>query len=119
MSYDYADDSFDNVPETVPSGHLSIRGEICGDREWRGACEGSVSFCTNGPQGGDAGHGGYLRVTFTNAASTFMQVAVDGEEPKAASSITLTFRGDAEVEAAIQCLEFLADKLGTTRKLFN
>ena len=46
-------------------GKTKIEGQIAGRREWDGYCVGSVEFCTNGPQGGDAGWGGFLRVTFT------------------------------------------------------
>ena len=98
-------------------GKMNIEGQIAGRREWDGYCVGSVEFSTNGPQGGDAGWGGFLRIRFTNAASTCMEVAVDGAKSTAADSIAITFRADAEMEAAIESIEFLAAKLKAIRDL--
>jgi hypothetical protein len=98
--------------------NTNIKGEISGRHNWDdGLCGGSVEFCTNGPQGGDAGHGGFLRVTFHNSASTCIEVAVDHAEPKAADTIAITFRGDAEIAVAIEAIEFLAAKLKIIRDL--
>jgi hypothetical protein len=97
--------------------NTNIKGEISGRHNWDGLCVGSVEFCTNGPQGGDAGHGGFLRITFTNSASTCIEVAVDHAKPKAADTIEITFRGDAEIAAAIEAIEFLAAKLKIIRDL--
>jgi hypothetical protein len=98
-------------------GKMSIKGEVCGRRDWNDVCIGSVEFSTNGPQGGDAGHGGFLRVTFTNSASTCIEISVDHAKPETADSITITFRGDAEIGAAIGSIEFLAAKLKAIREL--
>jgi hypothetical protein len=108
----------DNYEPRNP-GYVSIGGEIAGHFDWDGLCAGSLQFCTNGPQGGDAGYGGFLRVTFINSASTCVEVAVDGAEPKPAGSIMITFRGDAEIKAAMDCFEFLAAKLKSIRELRN
>ena len=51
-----------------------------------------------------------------DAASTYMEVAVDGAEPTAADSITIIFRGDAEIAAAIEPIEFLTAKLKAIRE---
>jgi hypothetical protein len=98
-------------------GPVNLRGEFTGRYHWDGYCIGFVEFCTNGPQGGDAGYGGFLQVSFINSASTCMEVAVDRAEPKTADSIGITFRGDAEIDAAIECFEFLAAKLKFIREL--
>lgn len=80
--------------------------------EYAAACLGSVAFRTNGPQGGDAGHGGYLEIVFdTQEGSTALEVDVNGEEVGDVDTVTLRFRGDAEMEAARQCFQFLADSL--------
>jgi hypothetical protein len=98
--------------------NTNIKGEISGRHNWDdGLRGGPVEFCTNGPQGGDAGHGGFLRVTFHNSASTCIEVAVDHAEPKAADTIAITFRGDSEIAVAIEAIEFLAAKLKIIRDL--
>jgi hypothetical protein len=100
-------------------GKVSLRGEVTGRYCWDGLCVGFVEFCTNGPQGGDAGYGGFLRITWTNSASTCMEVAVNRAEPKTADSVSITFRGDAEISAAIESLEFLAAKLKSIREVIS
>jgi hypothetical protein len=95
--------------------HTNIKGQISGRHDWDGFCVGSVEFCTNGPQGGGAGYGGFLQVTFTNSASTCIEVAVDHAGPQAADTIAITFHGDAEIDAAIKSFEFLAAELRAVR----
>jgi hypothetical protein len=97
--------------------HMHINGEITGRFDWHGYCAGQFEFSTNGPQGGDAGHGSFLRLAFTNFGSTCIEVSVDGAEPKPANSIAITFRGDAELDVARECLEFLVSKLNSIRQL--
>jgi hypothetical protein len=107
----------ENCFEPSNAGRVSINGEIAGRYDWHGYCVGRFEFCTNGPQGGGAGHGGFLRIAFTNSASTFMEVAVNGGEPKPVNSIAITFRGDAELDVARECLQFLTSKLNSIREL--
>jgi hypothetical protein len=45
------------------------------------------------------------------------QVGVDGAEPKPVESVTITFRGNEEFDAAAECFQFLATKLKRIRKL--
>jgi len=89
-----------------------IKDEI-GDRyEYESACCGSVQFRTNGPQGGDSGHGGYLEITFdTENCSTSLEANVNGQAYDNVETVTLKFRGDCEMKAALECLEFLSSKL--------
>jgi hypothetical protein len=115
MYFEYDEELRDTEART--RGKVSINGEITGRKEWEGACNGLFEFCTNGPQGGGAGYGGFLRISFTNSASTCIEVAVDGAEPSPANSITITFRGDAELDAAAECFEFFAAQLKCIRKL--
>ena len=79
-----------------------------------------VEFRTNGLQGGDAGHGGFLTITLRNDASTDLAVSVDGHpEIRPVQSLTLTFRGDAEFDLATEMFEFLAEKLSWTDVLYG
>jgi hypothetical protein len=96
---------------------MAIKGEISGAHEYNDACEGSVQFRTNGAQGGDAGHGGFLEVTFQSHASVAMNVTVDGVRTKNANTVTLRFEGDSEMEYALEAIEFLARKLRASREL--
>jgi hypothetical protein len=105
--------------EVRDRGETKIEGQISGRREWDGACIGSVEFCTNGPQGGDAGYGGFLRVTFRNMASTFIEVGVDDETSKPADAVAITFRGDAEISAFIESIKFLAAKLQAVESVLS
>ncbi len=97
---------------------MTIVGEIRGQHRWNGAAAAVVEFRTNGLQGGDAGHGGFLKITFRNETSTDLAVSVDGHpEIRPVQSLTLTFRGDAEFALAMQMFEFLSEKLSTVRQM--
>jgi hypothetical protein len=100
-------------------GHVRLEGQISGRGDWDGFCIGSVEFCTNGPQGGDAGHGGFLRVTFRNMGSTCIEVGVDGETSEPADAVAITFRGDAEIRAFIESIKFLAAKLQAVESVWR
>jgi hypothetical protein len=113
------EECFEHDYEPRNPGRVSINGEITGRFDWDGYCIGSLQFSTNGPQGGGAGYGGYFQITFTNSASTCMEVAVDGVEPKLANSITIKFCGDAEMHAITEGLEFLVAKLKLIGPLLN
>jgi hypothetical protein len=104
--------------EVRDRGRTRIAGQISGRRAWDSACIGSVEFCTNGPQGGDAGYGGFLRVTFRNIASTCMDVSVNDQAAQAADAVAITFQGDAEILACVESLEFLAAKLRAVAQLW-
>jgi len=60
----------------------------------------------NGLQGGDAGHGGYVAITFKNEASTCMEL--NGE---IVEEFTFTFKGDSERETLIDSLEMILEEL--------
>lgn len=80
----------------------------------------------NGYRGGDAGHGGFLNVSFKNFESTHLNVTVKGggvsqihhlhpdgpalvfNQP---DSILLNFKGDAERDTFIEALEFIINEL--------
>jgi hypothetical protein len=115
--FDYDPDQERRDWEAKTAGRVSINGEIAGRKEWHGACDGLFEFCTNGPQGGNATHGGFLTVSFTNFASTCMEVALNSAAPQPVESVSITFRGDAELTDAAECFEFLAAKLKYIRKL--
>ncbi|MGO8847461.1 MAG: hypothetical protein ACLQFI_19430 [Methylocella sp.] len=96
---------------------MAVQGEINNRYVYEGLCTVAVEFRTNGPQGGDAGHGGFLEIKFENRASTCLEVAVDGQALHQANSLTIMFRGDAEMEAALECLEFLVTKLKAVKEI--
>lgn len=78
---------------------------------------GSVTYRTGGPRGGDAGHGGYLEIAFDTArCSTSLGVDVEATGYGAVvldevDAVTLRYQGDGEMAAAVDCFEFLAEKL--------
>jgi hypothetical protein len=105
-----------NGGEIEMSGQTWFKGEYCGKLEYSDACVGSVEFRTNGPQGGAASHGGFLEIKFdTDRCSTALEASVDGKHFDNVETVTLRFRGDAEMRVARQCFEFLASKLGAVR----
>jgi hypothetical protein len=87
------------------------KNKLSGQHDWNTACMGSLRYETNGPQGGDAGHGGYLKVEWSTYASTELEVSIDGGPFRRVNEIVLNFRGDAEIDAARQCFEFLSKAL--------
>ena len=97
--------------EARDRGQTTFEGLFSGQRRWDGYCNGVVEFRTNGPQR-DAGYSGFLEVKFTNDASTWIEVSVDGTTYQFVNSITITFRGDEEMEAALECFEFLEQAEG-------
>ena len=94
---------------------MAIKGEINGTQTWDSACISTVEFRTNGPQGGDSGHGGFLEVTFTNLASTQMEAIVNGKKFEV-QSLTLKFLGDDEMSMASKYFDFLGRKLKAIRQ---
>ena len=90
-------------------GKTRLEGQISGRREWDGLCVGSVEFCTNGPQNDN--FDGFVRVAFTDDASTYIEVSVDGAKSQQVHVVAITFRGDAEIHAFVESIEFLAKKL--------
>jgi hypothetical protein len=79
------------------------------------ACETVFSFETNGYQGGDGGHGGYLEIMIDGGPSTMMSIAVDGEPLRQGGDgdhkIILRFLGDSEIENVARGLEFPAARI--------
>ena len=61
----------------------------------------------NGLKGGDAGHGGFIRIEIEDYASTSMEVNGDAECQK----IVLTIRGDSERETFIEAFKAIIDEL--------
>jgi hypothetical protein len=117
INYHWEDIKEDLVREAEARDRGQTRIEVSGRRDWDGPCVGFVEFHTNGPQGGDAGYGGFVQVAFTNTASTCIEVSVDRAPPKDVQVVAITFRGDAEIDAFIESIEFVAAKLRAVRKL--
>ena len=60
----------------------------------------------NGCQGGDAGHGGFVRITFKDVSSTSMEVnGVECEE------FSFEFKGSTERETLIASLDMILTEL--------
>ena len=60
----------------------------------------------NGCQGGDAGHGGFVRITFKDLSCTDMEVnGVECEE------FSITFKGSSERETLISSLDMILTEL--------
>lgn len=60
----------------------------------------------NGFQGGDAGHGGFVRIAFEDLSSTSMQL-----NGKYCDSFDFTFRGDTERETLLSGLKMIVKEL--------
>lgn len=73
---------------------------------------GSVVVETNGLQGGDGGHGGCHRVTFNGG---IYELEISGPSnkhaPVSVENVTLSVRGDWELEYFIRSLRYAADQL--------
>lgn len=65
-----------------------------------------VTLEHNGFRGGDAGHGGFVRIAFENLSSTSMQV--NGEY---CDSFEFTFRGDTERDTLLLGLKMIVKEL--------
>ena len=60
----------------------------------------------NGYHGGDAGHGGYVKITFKDLSATSMEVnGVECEE------FSITFKGSTERTTFVESLQFILDEL--------
>ena len=62
----------------------------------------------NGCQGGDAGHGGFVRITFRDLSGTSMEV---NDVDFCGSEFNITFKGSTERETLIDSLEMILDEL--------
>ena len=60
----------------------------------------------NGFQGGDEGHGGFVRIAFKNKSSTSMQL-----NGKYCDSFDFTFRGDTERDTLVSGLKMIVKEL--------
>lgn len=66
----------------------------------------------NGCQGGDAGHGGFVKITFKNLSWTMMEV--NGVE---CDEFSFEFQGSAERETLIDSLEMILDELKNNKRV--
>lgn len=65
-----------------------------------------VTLEHNGLQGGDAGHGGFVKLVINDLGNTFMQV--NGEDCK---SLKLVLRGDTERETFLAAFKMVVKEL--------
>ena len=74
-----------------------------------------ISVETNGYQGGDASHGGYLKVEFKNLGATNWECNVNGylekERINLPKSVELIFRGDSEIENFYESIKHIKEYL--------
>jgi len=79
------------------------------------ACITTFSFNTNGFQGGDGGHGGYLDIVIDGGPSTMMSVALDDQQLPSGGDgdhiVKIRFLGDCEMEVAARGLRLLASQI--------
>ncbi len=60
----------------------------------------------NGCHGGDAGHGGFVKITFENISSTMMLV-----NGKRCEKFSFEFQGSTERQTFVESLQFILDEL--------
>ena len=65
-----------------------------------------VSVAQTGYMGGDAGHGGYVKIEFEDISSTCMQV--NGVQ---LNKFNISFLGDSERDTLIEALKFVLSEL--------
>ena len=66
----------------------------------------------NGCKGGDAGHGGFVKITFNDLSCTMMLVnGIECEE------FSFEFQGSAERETLIDSLEMILDELKNNKRV--
>jgi len=66
----------------------------------------------NGCKGGDAGHGGFVKITFNDLSCTMMLVnGIECEE------FSFEFQGSAERETLIDSLEMILDELKNNNRV--
>lgn len=70
-----------------------------------------VTLEHNGIKGGDAGHGGFVRINVKDLASTSMEL--NGEE---CSEFELIIRGDTERETFISAFKMIVEELESNTK---
>lgn len=74
-----------------------------------------VAVETNGYQGGDASHGGYLKIEFKDLAATNWECIMKGyfekERINLPKSVELIFRGDGEIQNFYESIKHIKEYL--------
>lgn len=74
-----------------------------------------VTVETNGYQGGDAGHGGYLEIDFKDLSATAWECTVnkyrEKEKIEFPRSVKFIFRGDSEIENFYESIKYIKEYL--------
>ncbi len=76
-----------------------------------GVCEVNVGVETNCPKGGDAGHGGFTVIEFTDEGGTNMDAVVEKDSYGYVKNIRLVFKGDIELNLLLESLDFVSKEL--------
>jgi hypothetical protein len=70
-----------------------------------GCCIFDVNLKATGYRGGDAGHGGFIKLDIINQAGTAMSGNVDDELGDYCNKISIKFSGDDEMTGLVDVLE--------------
>lgn len=73
----------------------------------------SVEVQENGCKGGDAGHGGFVKIKLTDDACTAMEARVNGDALRETEEIEIVLRGSTERETLREALKVVVDALDT------
>ena len=81
--------------------------------EHNGLCIIDATLEHTGYQGGDAGHGGYVAMTFQDMGSTSMECYVNDDTSRAepVEKIEIVFRGDEERSCLVRILKAFTKEL--------
>jgi len=81
--------------------------------EHNGLCIINATLEHTGYQGGDAGHGGYVAMTFQDLASTSMECYVNDDTSRVepVKKIEMVFRGDEERSCLVRILKAFTKEL--------
>jgi len=81
--------------------------------EHYGLCIINATMEHTGYQGGDAGHGGYVAMTFQDMGSTSMECYVNDDTSRAepVEKIEIVFRGDEERSCLVRILKAFTKEL--------
>src|SRR4051812_15710323 len=97
---------------SIDTQHVTIeRGTATGRATWTGFCFPTVAFTSNGFQGGDGGHGGFVEIVLDAGAAPAFEAHADDKYCHGVQNLTLRFEGDDEIEAAAALFAFLGAEL--------
>ena len=78
-------------------------------QEFGGICDIGVSLEHNGYKGGDASHGGFVKIEIENLC--LMSMSLNGREVDQGETFELLFSGDCERDVLISALKMMVKEL--------